>query len=649
MQVVTVDMETFYDVGHSLTNMSPIEYVMHPDTEIISVAIKINNDATLVYFGEEIAPALNAIDWSQSIAVGHNMAGFDALILAYNYGIKPKLWACTAAMARPFNTKTTASWIDEYGKPITRDGVSLAKLAAEYGLPAKGSLEKTNTKGKHLAQFTSEEIELMREYNKLDVEICYQLFKILIQKTSQRELKLIDMTVRMLTEPKFELDKDLLKYTLIEEQERKNLMLLDVATMIGAYKPGMTDEEAAEAARKMLASATKFSEILRAFDVPVPMKPSPTNPEKQTPALAKTDQAFIDLQNHEDPMVAAAAQARLGVKSTLLESRIERFLSCTVDDKLPIFLTYYGADTTGRWGGGGSLNQQNLPRVGKEQKPTDALRNSLRAPKGHKVVVADLSGIELRVNHFLWKVPSSMALFQEDPEKADLYIDFASKLYNVDKDQVSKDQRQVGKVAHLGLGFGAGAKTFQTVAKLMGKVELSEMESEEVVRMWRDAYAEIVMGWRTCHASLNAIQEGTRVDIDPWGLCYTTAEGIKTPQGMIRYPNLREESNPDTGKSEWVYGHGRNKSRIYAGKIDENIVQHLAREVIADNMLAIKKATGYAPVHTVHDELIYIAPDSEAQALLDTVQSHMRTPPTWWPELVTWSAGDIAQTYGAAK
>lgn len=457
------------------------------------------------------------------------------------------------------------------------------------------------------------------------------------------------MTVRMLTEPAFELDVDLLKYTLIEEQERKKLILLDIATMIGVYKPGMTDDEAAEEARKNLASANKFSEILRAYEIPVPMKPSPSNPDKQVPALAKSDQAFIDLQNHKDPMVAAAAQARLGVKSTILESRIERFLGSMVGEKLPVFLTYYGADTTGRWGGGGNLNQQNLPRVGKEHKPTDALRNSLRAPKGYKVVVADLSGIELRVNHFLWKVPSSMELFQADPEKADLYKDFASKLYNVERDAVDKNQRQVGKVAHLGLGFGAGAITFQTVAKLMGGVELSEMESEEVVRMWRDAYSEISTGWRVCHGALNSIQEGTQQYIDPWNMCYTTAEGIKTPQGIIRYPNLREESNPDTGKSEWVYGEGRHKARIYAGKIDENIVQHLAREVIADNMLAIKKSTGYRPVHTVHDELIYIAPDSEAQGLLDAVQSHMRTPPTWWPELVTWSEGDIAQTYGAAK
>lgn len=635
MQLVTLDFETFWDTGHTLTTMSPIEYVMHPDTDIISVSIKVNDFPTQVYFGDEIEPALRSIPWDDTMVIGHNMAGFDALILAFRYGITPKQWGCTQAMARPLHAKTC--------------GVSLKALSEHYGLGVKDATALHNTKGKRLKDFSSHEVEAMREYNKEDTELCYRLFNTLLPLTPKREMRLIDLTVRMLTEPAFELDTDLLKYTLIEEQERKKLILLDVATMIGAYKPGLTDDEVAEEARKHLASASKFSEILRALDVPVPMKPSPSNPDKQVPALAKTDQAFIDLQNHKDPMVSAAAQARLGVKSTLLESRIERFMSSTIDGKLPVFLTYYGADTTGRWGGGGQLNQQNLPRVGKEQKPTDALRNSLRAPRGYKVVVADLSGIELRVNHFLWKVPSSMALFQADPEKADLYKDFASKLYNVERDAVSKDQRQIGKIAHLGLGFGAGPQTFQTVAKLMGGVELTEVEAKDVVVMWREAYSEIAEGWRICHGALNSIYEGTQQYIDPWGMCYTTPEGIKTPQGMIRYPKLHEEYNDETGKSEWIYGEGRNRARIYAGKIDENIVQHLAREIIADNMLSIYKDTGYRPTHAVHDELIFVAPDSEAQNLLDAVQSHMRTPPTWWPELVTWSEGDIAQTYGAAK
>ena len=112
---------------------------------------------------------------------------------------------------------------------------------------------------------------------------------------------------------------------------------------------------------------------------------------------------------------------------------------------------------------------------------------------------------------------------------------------------------------------------------------------------------------------------------------------------MIRYPHLRKE------EKDWVYGEGRNKARIYAGKVTENIVQHLARCVIADNAIAFRKATGLSPALMVHDELVYVVPEAEAEGLLATLQGFMRTPPEWWPELVTWSEGDIADTYGAAK
>lgn len=635
MQIVTLDFETVWDTDHSLSKMPPIQYVTHPRTEIISLALKVNNQPTECEFGNvKVTKLLESVDWAYTMVVGHNMSGFDAMLLAYRYGVKPKMWACTMQMARYLGHAKTS-------------GLSLAKLAEFYEIGVKDSTALVNTKGKRLSDFTADEIAAMREYNKEDVELCYRLLKKLLPKVPPRELKLADMTTRMLTEPAFELDVALLQRTLMEEQERKHLMLLDIATLIGAYEPGMTDEESAEAARKTLASASKFSELLRACEVEVPMKPSPSNPEKMTPALAKTDQAFLDLQNHPDPIVAGAAQARLGVKSTILESRIENFLTCTVDGKLPVFLNYYGADTTGRWGGGGNLNQQNLPRVNqKAPKPTDALRMSLRAPKGFKVVVADLSGIELRVNHFLWKVPSSMALFQADPEKADLYKEFASELYGVDKEAVSKEQRQVGKVAHLGLGFGAGPSTFRQVAKLMAGIDLSEEDSADVVSKWRTAYAEIARGWKTCHAALDSIYQDFEFTIDPWGMCSTAKEGIKTPQGMIRYPNLRQETN-EKGKVEWVYGEGRNKARIYAGKVTENIVQHLAREVIADIMLQVNKK--YRVVLTVHDEVCILVNNSEAEEALDFLLDVMKRPTSWWPELVKSAEGAIGDSYGECK
>jgi len=639
MKICTVDLETYWSVTHSLSKMSPIAYCMHPDTEIISCAFKFDDGETEVIFGEAnvIAYAKN-VDWSQYWVVGHNLSGFDAMILSWRMGIKPKLWGCTLAMSRPIHAKDV--------------GGSLAKLVAAYKLGEKDQSALIATKGRHLCDFTEQEIADMGKYNKADVDQCYQLLRRLIPQTRRDEVLLIDMTIRMLVEPQFNADVALLERTLFEEGERRKAALLEAAKAMDVYDALENEEGNLANILKVLSSAAKFATFLRTVGVEVPTKVSPTT-GKEIPALAKTDEAFIALQEHENPVVATAAAARLEAKSTILQTRIQAFIDAAKaqpQGKVPIPLKYYGADTTGRWSGWG-YNPQNLPRVNPyNPRPSDALRKSLVAPAGHKVVVADLSGIELRVNHFLWKVPSSMEMFQADPEKADLYKDFASKLYDVPFDAVTKEQRQVGKVAHLGLGFGAGWKTFMTVAKLMGGVEIDEAESRGIVDKWRSEYYEITSGWRTCHDVLPTIMTGkTGKAVDPWGMVIPTSVGLKTPKGVIRYPDLREEYNEDDKRKEFVYGHGRNKARIYAGKIDENIVQHLARCVIADNALAVWRKTGKNPALMVHDELVYVAPEDEAEALLDTVQETMRTPPEWWPELVTWSEGDIADTYGDAK
>lgn len=939
MRLCVLDFETYWSVTHSLTKMNPIEYVMHPETEIISVAAKFDDGPTQCLFGgDKIRSVLSRIDWSDTMVVGHNMSGFDAMILAWRLGVKPKMWGCTLAMSRPFFQ--------------TSVGGSLKKVAAALGLGEKGSLEATNTKGKHLADFTPEEITAMEEYNKLDVDLCHGIFMALAPKMSKMEMQLIDRTIRMLTEPTFELDIPLLERTLEMEHTRKHEMLLTIARQIGVDTSIFsTPEDVVENASKILASSAKFSELLRSRGVEVPMKPSPTNPEKMTPALAKTDEEFIALQEHEDAVVSAAARARLGVKSTLLESRISQFLKVGkyASNKMPVFLNYYAA-VTGRWGGSGGLNQQNMPRIPRDKegniidKPTNALRMCLRAPEGEKIVVCDLSGIELRVNHFLWKVPSSMALYEADPVKADLYKHFAGKLYEKPESEVTKGERQVGKVClaegtlvltsnglkpiesvsvldllwdgvewvthdgpaymgvkevisydgieatpdhdvwvedgrkvqfgyaaaqslrlartgagrsplgfggagehsdraeigvplrastvhelwdgegdklrqstgrqnewmpvvqpemrcadvvttkdgsrtttvhepersvvqelrwagdhvrfpvsgvsgcmgdgkhrtaegygarpdrqqqglqsgepsmgiaeaehgepegftqqavpsvsaelsgsalrgqhtshlatfgvdgrgdhsavprtivqtkrrvwdirnagprhrftandrlvsncHLGLGFGSGAVTFQKVAKLMGGVSITLEESQDIVAKWRSAYREIKEGWRQCGYALAHIVNGEYDQpIDPWGLCRTMPDGIKTPVGAIRYPGLHVEDD-----GAFWYGEGRNRTRLTGPKVDENIVQHLARCVLAEQLLKISKR--YKVIHTVHDEIICSVPDARAEECLDFMVKTMSTPPEWWPEIILSSEGDIADTYGNAK
>lgn len=651
MKPIFLDFETYWSVDHTLTKMSPTEYVMHPETEIISVSIKEGAEPTYVLFGEAIIREhLHSMDWSNAMAIGHNMSGFDAMILTTRLGVHPKMYGCTAAMARGKYSKTS---VNLGGKALI--GVSLKKMAAELRLGKKLDLEATNTKGKHLRDFSSGELVSMAEYNKVDTDLCAALFTVLARGFPKAELVQIDMTTRMLVNPVFEVDYPMVNLALatVKAEKRESLLNLAKALGIADYAAATLDSgiPIEEQIRTELASSKKFGDLLLKLGVEVPMKVSPTNPEKMTPALAKTDEAFIKLQDHPNKLVSAAATARLEVKSTILETRLEAFLKAAnvCGGKLPVPLKYCGADTTGRWSGE-QYNMQNLPRIDpKNPKASDALRMSLRAPKGHKVIVADLSGIELRVNMFLWKVPYAMELFKADPAKADLYRYFAAHdLYNITEAEVTKNQRQVGKVAHLGLGFGAGGATFQKVAKLMGGIDIDLVESTQTVNTYRDAHAEIANGWKLFQNNLTNIKQGVEAAIDPWGMCVTEKNAVRLPSGRrIYYPDLVRES--DNGKTEWWYGNGRSRARIYAGKGVENLVQALARDVIAEHAFRFRKQTGLSPAMMVHDELVYVVPEAEAEPKLELLQGLMREGVSWWPELVTWSEGDIADCYGSAK
>lgn len=654
LQLCFLDFETYWDKDHTLSKMSPLEYVRHDKTQIISCAIKIGNAPTDVLFGEEtLRKVFGKLDWSTKFVIGHNMSTFDAMILAWRFGVQPRLWGCTLAMARPLHAKDV--------------GLSLAKLVEHYGVGVKNNAVLVQTKGKRLEDFTPQELDAMAAYNMSDVEQCCRLYHKLRPHYNAKELWHIDAKIRALVEPGFEVDVGLLETALSVERSQKHKALLDLAKSLRRDLPGgeaeeldWSDQEAvAEYVRSELASTPKFVKLLERHNVEVPMKPSPTNPERQVPALAKNDAGFEALLEHENPIVSAAARVRVAIKSTLAETRMQAFIDAArvCGGRWPVTVHYCGADTTGR-GSGWHYNPLNLPRVNpKKPRVTDALRNSLRAPKGHVVVVADLSGIEMRFNHFLWRVPYSTQLWRQDP-KADVYrASYAIKL-GCKPEEVTDEQRQASKIENLGLGFGMGAPKYRETARKAGLI-LSEEEAAEAVADWRRRHIEIVRGWKRCHEALEWIHRGVEREIDPWGLFTTCAEGIRLPSGrLIRYPGLRQERryrvDPASGEVvedgfEWVYAEGRHKSRIYAGKVDENIVQAGSRDVVYDVAFDIYKETGRRYALEVYDELAYVVPEREAEQFLQILQERMRRPPTWWPQLVTWSEGDIALTYGAAK
>jgi len=680
INIITIDFESYWNSDYTLSKMSPLAYVMGGRYETISCAIKVNGAPSRVFFGHDaIAAEFAKHDIGASALLAHNMSGFDCYIAAYRFGLKPRLWLCTAAMARPIHAKTI--------------GVSLAKLVEHYKVGVKNNAVLLATKGKYLRDFTKQELADMAVYNQEDTDQCWALYQKLRVNLSPSEIWQIDAIVRMRTEPQFELDTKLLEETLAQERANKHEALADLSEMLGDETAGFdSEEEMIEKVRAKLASALQFSNLLEARNVVVPMKPSPSDPNKRVPALAKTDEEFVLMQDHDDPVVAAAARGRLAIKSTLLETRIEKLLEAAgyAGGMLPMPIRYCGADTTWR-DSGEEYNPLNFPRINPSSpKLTDSLRKSLRAPAGKRVIVADQSNIELRVNHTLWQVKTSMKLWWDSPT-ADLYRADAAMTHDCKPEEVTKDQRQLAKVKQLGLGFGAGADTFCRVARIMGGLDLSwrtrpatqeeivarvnarldgagdwlfdrdrngnfvvktHYPAQEAVDDWRGRYEEIVEGWRTCQHALEHILAGREgFKLDRWGLVTTVKDGLllQTERShVICYPHIRRLVG-DKGKTEIFYGEGRHMARIYGPKVCENIVQALARDIIMDNSIEFWKRTGLRPALRPYDELAYVVDEDKAEEYLGILQDIMRTPPTWWPELVTWSEGDIADTYGDAK
>jgi DNA polymerase len=318
VKIIVIDFETLYTRDYSLSRLTTEEYIRDPQFETIGVAVQVDDGEPEWFSGtkKQIKAWLDQFDWQNSVAVAHN-AAFDMAILNWHFDIRPKRIADTLSMARALDGPDA--------------GNSLAKLAARHGAGTKGD-EVINALGKRRLGFTPQELARYGAYCCNDVALTHKLFAKMAQGFPLSELRLIDLTIRMFTEPKLCLEKADLELHL-EEVRRKKADLLGKSLI----------------SKDNLMSNPQLAETLRSLDVEPPMKISPTT-GKETYAFAKNDEEFKALLEHENPIVQAIVAARLGVKSTLEESRTERFIGISERGTLPVPLRYYAAHT-GRWGG----------------------------------------------------------------------------------------------------------------------------------------------------------------------------------------------------------------------------------------------------------------------------------------------------------
>jgi DNA polymerase len=602
MQLVTLDFETFYETGFSLTNLTTEEYIRHERFQVIGVGIKIDDGETKWITGTHnaIKQELDTIDWKSSVLLCHNTQ-FDGAILAFTFNIIPAVYLDTLSMARA-----------KHGVDV---GGSLAFLVEKYNLGRKGT-EVIDAKGKRLEDFSLTDLAQYGSYCKNDVELTYKLFQVLAPEFPESEIKLIDITLRMYTEPVLEVDDGLLQDRLEEVQLEKSELLKGLMTRLEC------DTE--ECVRGKLASNKQFAEILTELGVVVPTKISPAN-GKDTFALAKGDQGFLDLCEHEDPFIQELCRVRLGTKSTIEESRIERFIGIGSRNKgkLPIPLKYYGAHT-GRWAGSDKVNFQNLPARDKKKK---ALKNAIIPPEGHRVINCDSSQIEARVLVWLAGQNDVVSWYEEG---RDVYSEFASKIYGKTITKDDKTERAVGKTCILGLGYGTGWSKLQQTLKISAGVDLDDQECKRLVGVYRQVNNKVIDLWKACDDALQDMslwKDGKEpYYLDAHKSLLITPKGIKLPNGLyIYYPDLKWDTSE--AKSKFTYKSRRGVNSIWGGSVVENVVQALARIIVGEQMIEINKK--YRPVLTVHDAVVNVVPEADVEEALSFIMSTMSTPPIW--------------------
>lgn len=605
MKIYTIDFETFYSQQYSLSKMTTEEYVRGDEFEVIGVAVQEGDGEPVWCSGtrKEIKDFLQQHDIANNLVLAHNTM-FDAAILSWYFGIVPAGWLDTLSMGRAL-----------HGSEV---GGSLAALTQHYGVGTKGD-EVVNALGKKRADFTPEQLHTYGEYCRNDVAITYALF-CAMEAFPPSELRLIDLTVKMFAEPVLLLDTDALEHHKVDLADAKKALM-----------------KAISADQEQLNSNPKFAELLISWGVKPPMKISLTT-GKETYAFAKTDEGLKALLEHESPIVQALVAARLGTKSTLAESRVQRFIDIAQRGAMPVPLRYYAAHT-GRWGGDDKINLQNLPRSGE-------LKNAIRAPIGYKIIDSDSSQIEARTLAWLAEQDDLTQAFEDGQ---DVYKIMASAIYNKPEVDISKQERFVGKTTILGCGYGMGAKKFQAQLAAMNVV-MELAEAQRIIDVYRTTYPKIVALWASTQKALKAIGNDQSTTLGrPNVLGVEGKQGILLPNGLrLKYPNLRSHTDPETQETGLVYDTKRGKAalltKIYGGKAVENICQALARIIIGEQMLMV--ARKYRVVMTVHDAIACVVPEKEVGTAREYVEMCMKIRPKWALELPLNCESGYGDSYG---
>jgi DNA polymerase len=468
------------------------------------------------------------------------------------------------------------------------------------------------------------------EYALHDVELCAGIFRKLAASPNpefpMQEIPILDMLLKMTLQPSFVLDRDRLAQHLHNVQLVKQRVL----DTLGTDKTLIRQNEV-------------FADMLRAQGVDPPRKVSPTT-GLELYAFSKTDEEFLELESHPNPIVQALCAARLGAKSTIEETRAQRFINISNlqwpvtirSNSMPMPVRFSGAHTH-RGSGDWKLNVQNMTRGGE-------LRKALRAPPGYKVITVDASQIEARITAFLAQQEDLLQQFENGD---DVYSNFASVVYERPINKIDHPaERFVGKTCILGLGFGMGWMKFHRQINLSKMVVIDEAQAANIVSTYRMTFNKITALRTILGGAIPLLAGNGCVKIGPVVIENNT---IYMP-GRLKmfYHNLQHKDG------EWTFEFAGKPKRLYGGRVLENIVQYLDRIIVFDAAIRIEhrfKALGwgYHLAQQAHDENGYVVKDEHVEQVKAILMEEMTRRPDWGIKLPLMAEVGVGDNYGEAK
>ncbi len=603
LRPVIIDYETRFGDTYTLSKMTTESYIRDSRFKAHGAAIKWQHNIPARWYDEaELRHVLKNEDWSDKWVIAHH-GQFDHAISAWHYDVHPRMLGCTLAMARLL-----------LGNHI---GVSLDSVREQFGL-----LKKT-TPYSLFRNKTWDEIDqstrgLIGDGACDEVESIWKLFGILSQQFPASQYEVVDIMLRMFVEPVLQGDLDLFGQIWEAESKRKNDLLQQLAVTESLREHGVEP-------------ATKNGKDDR-----------DGNP-RSIYAFAKTDEFMKDLLEDEDPIVRTLAEARLGVKSTILQTRAETLGWMARRGPLAVYLRPYGARTT-RPSGGDRSNFLNFKKIDPDM-PVDLTNTSIKqaivAPEGYLLAEIDNSQIQCRLVNFLAGQDDVIERFRngEDP-----YTKVASQFYGYavnKKDHPT--QRQAGKVIELQAGFGSGGEKIRATLRTKANIIITPAEGVLARDAYRDTHPAVVNLWKTGNRMIARLAGGDPLD---WGPVHIRDNRMWLPNGApLVYDTLEYYKDDEAGESYWRVKTRRGWEKIYGAKLVADLCQSLDWTLTTEAMVRISRM-GYRVLSTTYDSLLLLIPkDGKEQDHLERCKAEFRRVPVWLQGIPLDCEGELSERW----